>query len=255
MSFFTGSSYSVGMSLIGLNSNLAVMYKSIERLSSGLRINSASDDPAGLVISEQFRTQIASLNQEIDNISSSINKYQTVSSTVSGLRSQLTGLRSLAIGAANEAGNSEGAQEAFAAAAEDIVDAYNSTVKNAQYNGAKTLDGSEQSLADVSGLADIDLSTPEAAAASIEHIDEAIAELDSVQIELGSTQQNELESQQASLEVTRQNLIAAESQIRDIDFAQEYSNYIANMIRTQATMSMIVHAALIGSSVVSLLDS
>ena len=252
ISIQTSSIY--GLNVLSLNSNLSLMARAAERLSSGLRINQASDDPAGLIISEQLRSQVASLNQEIDNISSTIDKYRAVSSSVGGLRSQLTELRTLAIGAANESGNSSAAQEAYANAAQEIVAAYNSTVENAEYNDSKTLDGSASSLASVSDLMAIDLSTPEAAEASIEQIDTAISELDSIQADLGSTQANYLESRRSSLQVTHQNLVAAESQIRDADYATELTAFIGSQIRAQAAMAMLVHSALTASSVVSLLD-
>ena len=244
-----------GLSLFSLSSNMSVMLKTAQRLSSGLRINQASDDPAGLVISEQLRSQIASLNQEIDNISSNISKYQTVSSSVGGLREQLVELRTLAIGAANEGGNSPAAQEAFDSAAQQIVTSFNNTVDNAEYNGSQTLDGSEGSQANVSELMDIDLSTTAAAEASIEHIDTAVAELDAIQIDLGSTQANGFESQLRSLEVTRENLTAAESQIRDADFAGELTSFVSSQIRTQVSLAMLAHAMMSGSSVVSLLNT
>jgi len=231
------------------------MLKTAQRLSSGLRINQASDDPAGLVISEQLRSQIASLNQEIDNISSNINKYQTVSSSVGGLREQLTELRTLAIGAANEGGNSPAAQEAFDSAAQQIVTSFNNTVDNAEYNGSQTLNGSEGSQANVSELVGIDLSTSASAEASIEYIDTAVAELDAIQIDLGSTQANGFESQLRSLEVTRENLTAAESQLRDADFTGEFTTFVGSQIRTQVSLAMLAHAMMSGSSIVRLFNT
>ena len=244
-----------GLSLYSLSSNMSVMLKTAQRLSSGLRINQASDDPAGLVISEQLRSQIASLNQEIDNLSTNINKYRTVSSSVVSLRERLTDLRTLAIGAANEGGNSPAAQEAFDKAAQQIVSSYNNTIDNAEYNGSQTLDGSEGSLASVSELLGVDLSTAAAAEVSIEHIDTAVAELDTVQIEIGSTQANGFGSQLRSLEVTRENLTAAESQLRDTDFTGEFTSFVSSQIRMQVSLAMLAHAMMSGSSVVSLLNA
>jgi flagellin len=248
------SSYSRGTGLISLNRNLTDLYRSAERLASGLRINRASDDPAGLIISEQMRTRIASLQRHIDNITAGISKYETVSSTVGGLRSKLTELRSLAVGAMNEAGNTPEAQQAYQTAAQDIVASYNFTVRNAEYNGSKTLDGSTYALADIKELNGIDLSSAETAASSIEEIDQVIAELDSAQIDLGATQKNDLESHRASLQIERENLVAAESQIRDVDFAAEYSSFVGSMIRTQVAVAMVAHAALSGANVLNLLD-
>ncbi len=236
-----------------LNDSYGKLYRSMERLASGQRINRASDDPAGLVISEQFRAQIASLNQEIDNTTHLINKYETASSTVMEMRDQLTELRSLAVSAANEGFNDETAQAALDQAAGYIVATYNRTADTAVYNGAKLFDGSEGSLAEVSELIGVDLSTPEAAAASVEVIDEAIAEIDAVQIDLGATQKNELESRRSSLEVTAQNLQAAESVHRDVDYAYEVANMVGEMIKVQASLALMSHTNIQGNSVLSLL--
>lgn len=241
--------------LYSLATNFAALNKSSEKLASGLRINRASDDPAGLIISERLRTQIASMNQEIENLSLSINKYQTVSSSVSGLRSKLTELRTLAVGAANEGLNSESTQQAYATSANDIVESYNEAVQNAEYNGSPTLDGSEHALGDVAELTGIDLSTGASATESIERIDEAISELDALQIELGSTQKNDLESRQSSLRIARQNMVAAESTIRDVDYAEEVTNRLGFLIRTQVATAMLAQSNMAGSIVLKLFDS
>ncbi len=242
------------LAVSSFNSNFDSLYRSLERLSTGRRINHASDDPAGLVISKQLQTQIGSLNREIDNISANIGKYQTVSSSVMELRDDLTELRSLAVGAANGALNSEDAQTAYATAAEAIVNTYNNTIANAHYNGRPTLDGSEGALAAVANLEGIDLSSPEAAIASLETIDAAARELDGVSVELGATQRYELESRRQSLEVTRQNLQAAESAITDTDYAMEMSIFTANLIRTKASMALIGHSLLASMDVTALFE-
>lgn len=241
--------------LFSLAQNYTALYRSTERLSSGLRINHAADDPAGLVISEKLRSQIASLNQEIDNLSLSINKYQTVSDSVVTLRSKLTDLRSLAVGAANEGVNSASAQSAYAASADDIVESYNSTIDDAEFNGSPTLDGSEHALADVSRLDGIDLSSTEGAAAAIERIDRAVEELDHIQMDLGATQKNDLESRQASLEITRQNMVAAESMVRDVDYAEEFTNRMSFLIRTRVATAMLAQSMMSGSTVLKLFES
>ena len=251
-------SFSINTSLgsMGLTRSINLAYsgfmRSMERLSSGLRINRASDDPSGLVISEQLRTQIASLNQEIQNTSALITKYQAGSSTVSEMRSRLTELRTMAVGAANEGGNDEYTQAAYATTANYIVNDYNRTLTTADYNGSNLLDGSEGSLADIEALEEIDLSTAESAQASIAVIDEAIAELDQVQTNLGATQKNELESRRSSLEVTAQNLTAAESLIRDTDFALVYSNMVGESIRLQASLAMMAHLNVTSTGVLRL---
>ena len=150
--------------------------------------------------------------------------------------------------------NSEEAQAAYQNAAEDIVASYNFTVQNAEYNGSRTLDGSAGSLASVDELSGIDLSSAETAQTSMERIDQAIHELDEIQVDLGSAQRNDLESRRLSLEIERENLIAAESQVRDADFGIEYANFVAGMIRTRAAIAMVAHTALTGASIVNLFE-
>ena len=230
------------------------IFKSAEKISSGLRINVASDDPAGLVISEHLRSQIAGLNQNIENTSALIRKYETASSTVSELRSHLTELRSLAVGAANEGGNSEAGQLAYQRVAEHSVASFNRVIETADYNGANLLDGSEGSVAAVDELSGIDLSTAESAQASIAIIDNAAAKLDESQAEMGAYQKSELEARMSNLETTLGNLEAAESQIRDADIISEVSNFIASNIRQRAGIAMLAHLQMNSRTVIDLLD-
>ncbi len=94
---------------INANRNLKLtttaLNKSMEKLSSGFRINQAADDPAGLVISEQFRSQIAGLNRAIENSEGSISMIQTAEGALTEINSLLVSMRELAIHAANEGFN------------------------------------------------------------------------------------------------------------------------------------------------------
>ncbi len=237
-----------------INANTRSFFASMAKLSSGFRINSAADDPAGLVVSEQLRARIGSLNQEIRNTSNLIRKYETASSTVAEMRSELTELRSMAIGAVNEGGNSESSQDAYALVGEHMVQQFNRTAELASYNGANLLDGAEGSVATVSQLQDVDLSSPEAAEASLAVINEAMAELDGVQGELGATQKNELESRRRTLQNTAQNLQAAESMVRDTDYAHEYTNMVSAMIRLKANTAIAAHALVNAATVMTLMN-
>jgi flagellin len=223
-------------------------------LASGDRIFAASEDPAGLVISEQLRSQIASLNAEIENLSATSNKYSYAASSLEGMNDQLSQIRSLAVAAGNEATNSPEAQAAYDRAAADLVTQYNRTIANTEYNGRKVLDGSDGSLANLAELRNIDLSSAGAAEASITIVESAMDEVEQAQIDLGATQRNELDSHRAQLEVTRENLIASESGIRDADFASVYTDFVANMIRAQVGLALSTYARYSGIDVVKLLD-
>ncbi len=254
MDFRINTNLASNLSVLGTNRNITSLYKSLEKLASGRRINMAADDPAGLVITKQLQSQIGGLSQEIENLNANIYKYQSVSGTVMQMRDQLIEMRSLAIGAANAGFNNDAAQQAYDSAAQSLASTYNLTAANAQYNGASTLDGSEGSLASVTELTGIDLSDPEAAVSSLEEIDRAMAELDEISIEMGSTQKYDLEGRLSSLEIQRQNLTAAESSIGDTDYASEVSNMIRSLIGTKASMAVLSHSFLSAQTVIDMLD-
>jgi len=241
--------------LQGFRTAYARMFAAMQKLSSGFAINGAADDPAGLVISEQLRSRIGSLNAEIDALSANINRYETASSTISEMQSHLTELRSLAVAAVNEGGNSEEAQRAYATAANDIAERYNDLIAAADYGNQKLFGTDPGALADIPALSGVDLSTPEAAAESLRVIDDAQRQLSDTQIALASEQKYALESRRDSLEVTRENLIAAESRLRDTDYASTYSDFVAGLIQTKAAIAMLAHANIAGSEIVKLLKS
>jgi len=225
----------------------------MQTLSSGQMINSAADGPASLVISETLRSQIATLGQEIENTTNLISKYGTASYTVSGLRGQLTELRTLAVDAANEGGNNASSQAALERVGVALVNTFNNTASNAEFNGTSLLDGSTGSLANVAQLKDIDFSSSQAAQDSMAVIDQAISDLDTVQINLGSTQKNELEAKVVSLRNTHQNLVAAESQIRDTDMFQQISVSMGEQMKFQIGLALMSHSNLNSNTVLKLL--
>ncbi|UCD16975.1 MAG: hypothetical protein JSV44_11055 [Candidatus Zixiibacteriota bacterium] len=238
---------------IGLSVNL--MNRSMERLASGLRINRASDDPAGLVISEQMRSRIASLNQEIENTTVTLNKYRTADSAALQLRHSLTELRSYAVAAANSGANDAAVRQAYQTAAENMVSSYNSLIETTSFGNQKLLDGSEGSVAEIEKLNDLDFSDPESIEQAITEIDQKAEQLDSTLISLGSKQKNELERNLSTMRIEVQNLAAAESQIRDTDFVSEYAAFMRNSLMLQAGVALMAHANLPSYTVLSLLNS
>ena len=225
-----------------ININTANLFRAMEKLSSGFRINRASDDPAGLVISEQLRAQIGSMNQEIENISANISKYNTADSLVGTMREHLTELRSLAVAASNTGFNSADAQAAYNRSAELMAGGYNRIIDNSEYNRAKLFDGSPGSVAHVSKLSGINLSDSGAIKASLNLIAAAEKELNAAQVEIGSTVKNEFESERASLRVSVENLTAAESNLRDTDFISEFTNFMVESFKTKLGFVMLAHS-------------
>ena len=129
----------------------------MEKLSSGFRVNKAADDPAGLVISEQFRAQIAGLNRAVQNSEASINMIQTAEGALNEINNLLIGMRELAIHAANEGVNDENQLAADQAEITNAIRTIDRICANTQYGTKKLLDGSAANVAaittsNVSGL-------------------------------------------------------------------------------------------------------
>lgn len=235
------------------NETYRSLLRTMERLSSGLRINRASDDPAGLVISENLRARVASLNQEIENTTMSIRKCETADGAISGLRSLLVEMRTQALGASNEGFNMEATQSAYQAVAQNAAGSYNRMIETAEYNGRNLFDGADGSVSELSRLAGIDLSSPSAAAEAIGRIDNAMAELDAAQNDIGSKLRYDLVARRSNLEVTAQNLTASESQIRDADYTLEIANMVRDEITLKAGMALLAHSHVTQKSVLTLL--
>jgi flagellin len=125
------------------------MMTSMEKLSSGYRINRASDDPAGLVISEQFRAQIAGLNRAIMNSEGSINMIQTAEGALNEINSLLVSMRELAIHAANEGFNDENQLAADQAEIENAIATIDRIAANTQFGTKKLLDGTKANIATI----------------------------------------------------------------------------------------------------------
>ena len=122
---------------------------SMEKLSSGLRINKGSDDPAGLVISEQFRAQIAGLNQAIENSEGSINMVQTAEGALTEISNLLISMRELAIHAANEGFTDANQLAADQAEIDNAIQTIDRIAATTQFGTKKLLDGSKANVATI----------------------------------------------------------------------------------------------------------
>lgn len=124
-----------------LNRSQGLLNQSLERLSTGLRINSAKDDAAGLAISERFTTQIRGLNQAVRNASDGISLAQTAESALAELTNNLQRIRELAVQSAN-ASNSQSDRDALNAEVQQRIAEVDRISKQTNFNGVKVLDGS-----------------------------------------------------------------------------------------------------------------
>src|SRR3972149_89829 len=141
------------LAALNANRNLKLttqaLSKSMQKLSSGFRINAAADDPAGLVISEQFRSQIAGLNRAIQNSEGSISMIQTAEGALTEINNLLISMRELAIHAANEGFNDTDQLAADQAEIANAIKTIDRIASNTPFGTKKILDGSKDNIATI----------------------------------------------------------------------------------------------------------
>ena len=246
-----------------------------QRLASGLRIASASDDPAGLGISERMRSQLKSLSQAARNGQDGVSLVQTAEGALNEATANLARMRELAIAAANGTLNT-GDRATVDAEFQALISEIDRIADTTTFNGVNLLNdtasgtieiqigteaGEEISLtlADLSesglGLtsATFDLTTVTNATASLNVIDTAITSVTTVRGDFGAAQ-NRLLSAIRSINNAQQNLAAAESRIRDVDVAFETADLTRNTILQQAAVSVLSQANLQPQIALSLLQ-
>ena len=254
-----------------LSETSGMLRKSIERLSSGLRVNSAADDPSGLVISEQMRAQSSGLQQAIANANDGINLTKTAEAALNEVHSLLRNMRTMAVHAANSGVNDTNDIAADQQALDDAVASIDRISDQTRFYGKQLLDGSFSnqtfqvganstdtesiSIGGVDsttlGVDNLNLST--GAGAAIDKIDTAINTVSTTRSTLGSFQRNTLESAVSSLSVAQETISASESTIRDTDVAAEMVQFTRNNILMQAGSAMLSQANQAPQSLLQLL--
>jgi flagellin len=255
-----------------LTTSNAQLGKSLEKLSSGLRINRAADDASGLVVSQQLRAQLSGLNQAVRNAQDGISVVQTAEGALTEVHSMLTRMRELAVQAANTGANDTEARDAAKAEIDElaleITRISDSTKFGASTNllsgysgefqiGALATETLTITVADVDatqlGVNNLDVSSTANAGTSITAIDGAISDISEERMKLGAAQ-NRFESIVSNLSVTVENLTAAESRVRDTDMAKEMAAFTRAQILAQAGTSMLAQANSVPQSALKLLQ-
>jgi flagellin len=239
--------------------------KSLEKLSSGFRINRAADDAAGLTKSEGLRAEIRGTNQAVRNAQDGISLVQTAEGALNEVHSILQRMRELAVGAANTATSDGAAQQAEVTELLSELDAigtrtkfsgqdvFTATARTFQVGASNgdTLDVTIGALSSTT-LAVNGVNLETGAAAAIDTIQAAIDTVSTTRSTLGASQ-NRLEHTIANLQVAAENLSASESRIRDTDMAQEMVSFTRAQILQQAGTAMLAQANQVPQSVLSLL--
>ncbi len=268
--------------------NDSAMSKSLEKLSSGLKINRASDNPAGLIISEQLRAQVGGLEQAQNNTEAAISMVQTAEGSLDEMNSLLGKAKKLALSSMSDATTDATQAAANQTEFANIVSSIQRIVDQTQYASAKLLDGtmsagktvqlgafvgqnttisimplgtayigvlSTNGIDIVAGtqLSAMSITNATVATSALASIEGAITLVSSRRGQLGAIQANSLETSLNSLRASSENLKAAESTVRDVDFAAESATFTRNQILVQSATAMLAQANQLPQSVLKLL--
>ncbi|WP_027308326.1 flagellin [Caloramator sp. ALD01] len=237
--------------------------KSMEKLSSGLRINRAGDDAAGLAISEKMRAQIRGLNQASRNAQDSISMIQTAEGGLNETHAILQRMRELAVQAANDT-NVSLDRAAIKTELDSLKEEIDHIAKSTNFNGRNLLSatgsltfqigassetydqmalklGSIKAGSAALSVDNLSVSSVSAAISTIKALDKAINAVSTARAYIGSLQ-NRLEHTITNLDTSSENLTAAESRIRDVDMAKEMMAFSKNNILAQAAQAMLAQA-------------
>lgn len=247
--------------------------KSMEKLSSGFRINRAGDDAAGLSISEKMRGQIRGLNQASRNAQDGISLIQTAEGALDETHSILQRMRELAVQSANDT-NVTGDRTALQDEVKELISELNRIGKNTEFNTKKLLSGGlsgtglkfhiganatqnmelkiSKMTASGLGVSGLSISGQANADTAITTLDTAIKNVSAQRSKLGAVQ-NRLEHTIKNLDNSSENLQAAESRVRDVDMAKEMMEQTKNNILQQASTAMLAQANAAPQTVLQLL--
>ncbi|HWK70658.1 MAG TPA: flagellin [Burkholderiaceae bacterium] len=266
-----------------LQKSQSALGSAIERLSSGMRINSAKDDAAGQAIANRFTAQVRGLTQAARNANDGISIAQTTEGSLNEINNNLQRIRELAVQAYNGT-NSADDITSINAEIKQRFDEIERVATKTEFNGTNVLDGSAASgiaiqvgardgdtititgtdatvatlLSGSSSISATGLATTVSGGVTVvtsgalAEIDAAIKQVDTMRSDLGAIQ-NRFQSTIANLNNTVTNLSAARSRIEDADYAVEVSNMTRAQILQQAGTSVLAQANQVPQTVLSLL--
>jgi flagellin len=257
-----------------LASSQSSLQVSMQRLSSGLRVNSAKDDAAGLAIAERMNAQVRGMNVAIRNANDAISLSQTAEGALGKIGDMMQRMRELAVQSAN-ATNGAGDRANLDAEYQALGAEVTRTISSTRFNGIAILAGGAGAQAfqvgansgetvtvtttDLSGNATITavtgggLTTAALSATALGNIDAALTTLNTERALYGATQ-NRFEAVITNLQVAAENQTAARSRIMDADFAAETANLSRAQILQQAGNAMVAQANQLPQQVLQLLQ-
>ncbi len=260
-----------------MHKNDMAISKSLEKLSSGFKINRAGDNPAGLIISEQLRAQLGGLEQAQANTEQAVAMVQTAEGALDEMSSLLTKAKKLALSSLSTATTDQSQASANNVELQNIISSINRISSQTQYAGSKLLDGSfsakivqlgaftgqdtsitissmaASAFVGTTSLAAAQISDSASVTAALSAIEVAITAVSTARGNLGAIQSNSLETTLNSLRTSYENLSAAESIVRNVDFAAESANFTRNQILVQSATAMLAQANQLPQNVLKLI--
>ncbi len=246
--------------------------QAMQRLSSGLKINSAGDDAAGLAIAQKLSIQQEGISKASDNAMNGISLIQTAEGALNEVHDMLNRVRELTVqGRTGSLGDDD--KQKIQEEIDALLDEIKSTAKNTEYNGIKILDTKEDIILQIGANANQivnvtgkeikldqtlehlkDFSIFNENQEHLNNIDKAIAQTSEIRGKLGAYQ-NRLEHTVANLGVSEENMTSSLSRIYDADMAEEMTNYTQYNVISQSAISMLAQANQRPQQVLQLLNS
>jgi len=253
-----------------LNTSAASLAQSVQRLSSGLRVNSAKDDAAGLAIAERMNSQIRGMNVAVRNAADGISLAQTAEGALGSIGNNLQRMRELAVQAANATSTND--EAALDAEYQQLVAENTRLISSTKFNGTALLSGaisltfqiganntaddritiSTGSALTMSSASAV-LTSTAAAASALDGLDADLNMVNGLRATFGSTQ-SRFEAVIAGLQISVENASASHSRIVDADYAAETANLTRAQILQQAGTAMLAQANATPQNVLRLLQ-
>ena len=262
-----------------LSSTQGALNSSLQRLSSGLRVNSAKDDAAGMFSIERMTADIRGLNQAVRNAQDGISLAQTGEGSMGQIQSALQRIREIAVQSSNATVED---RTGLQSEVDQLTQEISRIVTTTEFNGSKLLDGTTASLtfqigadgdasnqidvtgvdltsmtagyaADLTATGTVDVSSAATASAAIANVDTAIDEVSTERATFGAVQ-NRFEAVVVNLTSYAENLSSARGRLQDADFAAETANLTRAQILQQAGVAMLAQANTLPQSALALLQ-
>jgi len=236
--------------------------KNMSKLSSGLRINKASDDAAGMAVSQKMRYQLRGLSQARSNTDSAISLVNTADGAMDEMTDILQRMRELSVQSSSGTLSDED-RESVQVEIDQLLEEVTRISDTTEFNSKKLLNGDAEieglsmqiggksgqelsiNISDLSASAldidDLDVLSESSASSAIEKVDHALSIVNSERAKIGAYQ-NRLEYTKNNLNVAHENLTASESVIRDVDMALEMVEYTKNSLLQESATAMLAQA-------------